>query len=57
MEFNENRTGRLVFNWQGLFQYFKRKSLNKKTVRQLRELTPEQLKDLGISRHDLSQWD
>lgn len=57
MEFNEHRTGKLVFNWRGILQYFKRKSLNKKTVRQLRELTPEQLKDLGLSRHDLSRWD
>lgn len=57
MEFNENQARRPVFNLKGIFRYFRRKLLNRKTIRQLRKLSPEQLKDMGISKHDLSYWD
>lgn len=57
MEFNENQARRPVFSLKGLFQYFRRRSLNRQTARRLRELSPDQLKDIGLSKHDLSHWD
>ncbi|WP_299998704.1 DUF1127 domain-containing protein [uncultured Cedecea sp.] len=57
MEFNENQARRPVFSLGAVYRYFRRKSLNRKTVRMLRELSPEQLKDIGLSKHDLSYWD
>lgn len=58
MEFNENPAGKAVFfNFKAIFRYFRRKSLNRKTARLLRELNPEQLKDIGLSKHDLTYWD
>ncbi|MCS3432782.1 DUF1127 domain-containing protein [Klebsiella sp. BIGb0407] len=57
MEFNENQARRPVFSLRSIYRYFRRKSLNRKTVRILRELSPEQLRDIGLSKHDLSYWD
>jgi len=57
MEFNENQARRPVFSLKAVYRYFRRKSVNRKTARLLRELSPEQLKDIGLSKHDLSYWD
>lgn len=58
MEFNENQARRSVFfSPRAIYRYFRQKSLNRQTVRQLRELSPQQLKDIGLSKHDLSYWD
>ena len=57
MEFNENQARRPVFSLRAIYRYFQRKSVNRKTVRQLRELSSEQLRDIGLSKHDLSNWD
>lgn len=57
MEFNENKARRPVFSLGVIYRYFQRKAINRKTVRLLRELSPEQLRDIGLSKHDLSHWD
>lgn len=57
MAFNENQARRPVFSLMAVYRYFCRRAVNRKTVRLLRELNPEQLKDIGLSKHDLSHWD
>lgn len=57
MEFNENQARKPFLSLREIYRYFRQKSLNRQTVRQLRELSPDQLKDIGLSKHDLSYWD
>jgi len=57
MEFNENRPRRPFSGLVMIYHYFRRKVINRQTVRKLRGLSPEQLKDIGLSKHDLSYWD
>jgi len=57
MEFNENRPRRPFSGLVMIYHYFRRKAINRQTVRKLRGLSPEQLKDIGLSKHDLSYWD
>jgi uncharacterized protein YjiS (DUF1127 family) len=58
MEFHKNPVRRPgLFSLRAVYRYFRQKSQNRQTVRQLRELSPEQLKDIGLSKHDLSYWE
>lgn len=58
MEFNENQARRPVFfSLKAIYRYFRQKSLNRQTVRELRKLSPQELKDIGLTQHDLSSWE
>ena len=57
MEFNENRARRPFSGLIMIYHYFRRKAAHRQTVRKLRELSPEQLRDIGLSKDDLSHWE
>ncbi|MBS0848207.1 DUF1127 domain-containing protein [Citrobacter sp. JGM124] len=57
MEFHENQARKPFSGLVMLYHYFRRKAVNRQTVRRLRELSPEQLRDIGLSKHDISHWE
>lgn len=57
MGFEENHHRRPFFGLVMLYQYFRRSYQRRQTLRALRELSPEQLRDMGLTRDDLSRWD
>lgn len=57
MGFEENHSRRPFYGLVMLYQYFRRSRQRRQTLRALRELSPEQLRDMGLTRDDLSRWE
>lgn len=57
MGFDENHHRRPFHGLVMLYQYFRRIRQRRQTVRALRELSPEQLRDMGLTKDDLSRWE
>ncbi|EPF12866.1 MULTISPECIES: DUF1127 domain-containing protein [Cedecea] len=57
MGFDENHHRRPFHGLVMLYQYFRRIRQRRQTVRALRELSTEQLRDMGLTRDDLSRWE
>ncbi|VEB94974.1 Uncharacterized conserved small protein [Cedecea lapagei] len=57
MGFEENHHRKPFYGLVMLYHYFRRSRQRRQTLRALRELSPEQLRDMGLTRDDLSRWD
>ncbi|NIF33874.1 DUF1127 domain-containing protein [Enterobacter sp. Cy-643] len=57
MGFEENHSCRPFYGLVMLYQYFRRSRQRRRALRALRELSPNQLRDMGLTRDDLSRWD
>lgn len=57
MQFEDNRPGKPFYGFVMIYRYIQHRWQRRKALQALHKLSHEELKDIGLTRHDLSRWD
>jgi len=57
MQFEDNRARKPFYGFVMIYLYIKRRWQRRQALRELHRLSHEDLKDIGLTRYDLSRWE